>query len=855
MQPPPRKVKLTQEVRVHLLEQLSGLQGKQQRDAELLEDIRSYSKQRAAIDREYGQALQRLASQFVKRDWQRGRSEASDSRSTVAVWKGVIEGTAHAGQIRVTASESYRALAAEAARTTRLSKERMLKKGIERLQKAQAELLETVKELDKAKKQFTHLQRSSKVAKDKAADVEARLRKSDRRIFHTKASLQKLSAKFSARLAEHSRQLAGVQNEYGFALVSATAHLEHYRQVELPAAMQGWLPWGVRDAPRGDAGSATFPQALDGDLYERLREHLSAASRTEVETCQATRDWFQGVVEASAQVCREQDLLLFLQDHTAFALAPEQSFQLTGVEEVCLLPMGDDGASLEKEARRWATRVARDHKSKAHSEEMLQRLETRRQQVAEAEAATVERQMEEAKENIRKAEVSQVKAEARLSLLRAAGLDVDTWLAGAMVGAGKEAPAGLDPAEFDDYEDSDEPDEDDEPSPAAHTYPYTCRVIFGYQGCQADELSITQGEELEVIEDGDVEEWVKARNKAGQVGYVPEKYLLSLGGESGAGAGSPGLSALHRQLSSIMATELVLEPGAWLVRALYDYEGQSPEELSFPEGAIIRVLPRAPDEVDDGFWTGDFNGRVGVFPSLVVEELTGGQGAAGQELPSPSPPPFSPPGLVPRTSLAPSLSPKTPLRGECQAGAGKGAGEACRDLGSAARPFQVAGRMARAAGRALQTWQPPASGRSACPHHHPAEPLSLTPSCTSADPVGAPVPPCSPKSFTQVNCCTPTGCCPSSRGWCCPEPRAGLSGGRILPSAVCIPIEHRASWQPLYWGAQCHGHAPSHPAFCLASPVHPQCSPGSPGGSALGPCLPPGHLPAGRRGQVGAVPQ
>lgn len=45
-----------------------------------------------------------------------------------------------------------------------------------------------------------------------------------------------------------------------------------------------------------------FPQALDGDLYERLREHLSVASRTEVETCRATRDWFQGVVEASARV-------------------------------------------------------------------------------------------------------------------------------------------------------------------------------------------------------------------------------------------------------------------------------------------------------------------------------------------------------------------------------------------------------------------------------------------------------------------------------------------------------------------------------------------------------------------------
>ncbi|NWW81921.1 FCSD1 protein, partial [Climacteris rufus] len=637
---------------------------------------RSYSKQRATIDREYGQALQRLASQFVKRDWQRGRGEAGDSRSSAAVWKGIIEGTAHAGQLRVSAADSYRALAAEAARTARLAKERTLKKGMERLQKAQAELLETVKELDKAKKQFSHLQRSSEVAKDKAADVEARLRKSDRRIFHTKASLQKLSAKFSARLAEHSRQLAGVQNEYSFALVAATAHLEHYQRVELPAAMQ----------------------ALDGDLYERLREHLSAASRTEVETCRATRDWLQGTVEASTrvqhcpragwgrgaqsspqphaaaplQVCREQDLLLFLQDHPAFSLAPEQRFQLTGLEEVCLLPPADDGASLEKEARRWATRVARDRKNKAHSEEVLQRLEARRQQGPEAEAAAVERQMEEARENIRKAEVSRVKAEARLALLRAAGLDVDAWLAGAMVGTGEETPTGLDPAEFDDYEDSDEPDEDDEPGPAARTYPYTCRVIFGYQGCQADELSISQGEELEVIEDGDAEEWVKARNKAGQVGYVPEKYLLSLGCESGAGLGPPGPSALHRQLSSIMAAELVLEPGAWLVRALYDYEGQSPEELSFPEGAIIRVLPRAAGEVDDGFWTGDFDGRVGVFPSLVVEELTGAREAAGQELPSPSPPPFSPPGLAPGASLVPSPVPETPLGGCRQDGTGSG---------------------------------------------------------------------------------------------------------------------------------------------------------------------------------------
>lgn len=63
-----------------------------------------------------------------------------------------------------------------------------------------------------------------------------------------------------------------------------------------------------------------------------------------------------------------------------------------------------------------------------------------------------------------------------------------------------------------------------------------------------------------------------------------------------------------------------------MARALYSYIGQSEEELSFPEGALIRLLPRAQDGVDDGFWRGEFGGHVGVFPSLLVEELLGPPG-------------------------------------------------------------------------------------------------------------------------------------------------------------------------------------------------------------------------------------
>lgn len=47
--------------------------------------------------------------------------------------------------------------------------------------------------------------------------------------------------------------------------------------------------------------------------------------------------------------------------------------------------------------------------------------------------------------------------------------------------------------------------------------------LLSCQARQSDELSIAQGEELEVIEDGDVEEWVKvsARSKPG--------FLLAVG--------------------------------------------------------------------------------------------------------------------------------------------------------------------------------------------------------------------------------------------------------------------------------------------------------------------------------------
>ncbi|KAG9338704.1 hypothetical protein JZ751_025372 [Albula glossodonta] len=108
----------------------------------------------------------------------------------------------------------------------------------------------------------------------------------------------------------------------------------------------------------------------------------------------------------------------------------------------------------------------------------------------------------------------------------------------------------------------------------------------------------------------------QARNKAGHVGYVPEKYLQFPTSNSLLSM-LQSLAALDaRSHTSSNSTEPELASGSMngdanlsFVKAMYDYEGQTDDELSFPEGAIIRILNKDNQE-DDGFWEGEFNGRV-----------------------------------------------------------------------------------------------------------------------------------------------------------------------------------------------------------------------------------------------------
>ncbi|KAF6103359.1 FCH and double SH3 domains 2 [Phyllostomus discolor] len=540
---------------------------------------------------------------------------------------------------------------------------------MDQLTKIQTELQETVKDLAKGKKKYFETEQMAQAVREKA-DIEA---KSKLSLFQSRISLQKASVKLKARRTECNSKATHARNDYLLTLAAANAHQDRYYQTDLVNIMK----------------------ALDGNVYDHLKDYLVAFSRTELETCQAVQNTFQFLLETSSKVVRDYNLQLFLQENAVFHRPQPFQFQPCDSDTSRQLE-SETGTteehSLNKEARKWATRVAREHKTIVHQQRVLDDLECHGVAVSEQSRAELEQKIDEAKENIRKAEIIKLKAEARLDLLKQIGVSVDTWLKSAMNQVMEELEnerwarlpavtnngtlhslnAETEREEGEEFEDNMDVFDDSSSSPSGtlRNYPLTCKVVYSYKASQPDELTIEEHEVLEVIEDGDMEDWVKARNKVGQVGYVPEKYL-QFPASSSLLSMLQSLAALDsRSHTSSNSTEAELVSGSLngdasvcFVKALYDYEGQTDDELSFPEGAIIRILNKE-NQDDDGFWEGEFNGRVGVFPSVLVEELSASENGDTpwtkeiQVSPAPKPPgPLPPLPLYDQPPSSPYPSP------------------------------------------------------------------------------------------------------------------------------------------------------------------------------------------------------
>ncbi|KAJ8297403.1 hypothetical protein KUTeg_023934 [Tegillarca granosa] len=650
MQPPPRKVKHSTALKNLHNEQVSKLQTKHQQELDLLEDIRTYCRQRSLLEKEYGQSLLKLTTTLLKRDFPAtpdlSSEDGQEHKTALGVWRFILEESEKLAKAKLQAAEILMEQIAEPIKPLKASKIQCQKKVTPQLTLLQQEVAQSVLEMTKTQKTYNIDENLAYDARLKATEANDKLAKKSTGIFTSLASLQKNCAKLNSRKDTCEAKSTLSRNEYLLNMTAANAHQIRYYSTDLSDLMMM-----VRCLIK----------------YENIFPH-SGKALLDISTLE--KEQSENFVTQAEMIDRQFNHQCFLYCNRVFTDLVQYQFE----------PCRNDQISES------STETA------SHQD--------------------VEQKIEEMKQHIRVAETAKLKAEARIEMLRNAGVNVDEWIASAQAeslraeedemtrtpsqGSLRTESSGgksddLHEPTYTHYDDDDDFIDDTFEvtkdssfgSYGNHSkYPLRCKAIYDFVASNSDELDMTEGEELEIIADGEGDGWVKGRNLNGEVGYIPENYIETYNINDNADTNSaeihsPPAIEIHspestnditQEVTSYssgdmevqMATSqmdeynnpVIPSEGCW-ARALYDYEACSNEELTFTEGTLIKIIRKDENGVDDGFWEGEINGKVGVFPSLVVEELGTGDDDDVVSPERPGAPDFVPPPPVTITAATP----------------------------------------------------------------------------------------------------------------------------------------------------------------------------------------------------------
>ncbi|XP_011498975.1 PREDICTED: FCH and double SH3 domains protein 2 [Ceratosolen solmsi marchali] len=416
MQPPPRKGNNAKFLKHVHSEQAAKLQAKNQHECDLLEDIRNFVIKKSAIEKSYADALLKISSAYLNKKIPNIpdlKVDNADERWNMwNVWRTVLEENEKLARARLAAVEVFQSQIADEAKGLKMHKVQITKKAIDQLMIVQKELQTCVQDVDKTKKLYFDEEHSAHDVRDKAKDIEEKLKKKKGSFFQSITSLQKNSAKVSSKRDALEEKSTGARNDYLLALAAANAHQNRYFVIDLQSTMQ-YLEQGV---------------------YDKVAEYLSLMGRTELLTCMAMQNSFGKIRDQAQQLTREYNIQCcclyypVLKQHIQYEYEPCDNDQVDRIT-------ADNAAAqtLSKEARRWATKIAREINTYRESNRKL----IAHQQLRESGQKTdpndpngpdLETKIDELRSTMRKAETAKMKAEARIECLRKGGVNVDEWL-------------------------------------------------------------------------------------------------------------------------------------------------------------------------------------------------------------------------------------------------------------------------------------------------------------------------------------------------------------------------------------------------------------------------------------------
>uniref|UniRef100_A0A8C7WML7 SH3 domain containing 19 n=1 Tax=Oryzias sinensis TaxID=183150 RepID=A0A8C7WML7_9TELE len=155
----------------------------------------------------------------------------------------------------------------------------------------------------------------------------------------------------------------------------------------------------------------------------------------------------------------------------------------------------------------------------------------------------------------------------------------------------------------------------DQPDPAPVSGP-RCVARFDYEGEEDDELTFSRGDVI-ALQEVMGDEWGRGQIH-GKSGIFPLNFTEVLEPLPPAVTSSPGESGKvtleETPDSALTETSQDSEGEEWVV-ALFDFPGQTAEDLSFQKGALIRVT----EHVDAEWLRGRLDGREGLFPASFAQ--------------------------------------------------------------------------------------------------------------------------------------------------------------------------------------------------------------------------------------------
>lgn len=134
-------------------------------------------------------------------------------------------------------------------------------------------------------------------------------------------------------------------------------------------------------------------------------------------------------------------------------------------------------------------------------------------------------------------------------------------------------------------------------------------ALYGYSSTSGDELSISAGETLSVVEADDGSGWTLVSNSDGSQGLVPTSYIQIQAASDTSRTKKKGPSVPPKRGAKKIQ----------YVEALYEYNADGDDELSIRPGDRIILVE---DDVDGSGWMdGELDGQRGLFPTSYVRKI------------------------------------------------------------------------------------------------------------------------------------------------------------------------------------------------------------------------------------------